>query len=522
MTTAYTKLGTEEDSETLSIGADLRRVEATRLLDPETRSALGQFLTPSPTATLMASMFRFDKAEIRLLDPGAGVGSLTAAWVEQACALKERPSLLDVTAYEIDGVLKPYLEATLRACAVAAERAGIELVWRIETKDFVRDSVSVLTKGLFAGSAAPFDAAILNPPYRKLASASVERQWLRSVGIETTNLYAAFLALAVRRLSDAGQVCAITPRSFCNGPYFKHFRQMFLSEMAIRRLHLYNSRGRAFSDDDVLQENVIVYAEKSSDRSMPVQVSTTDGPEDPNPVVREMPYAEVVDPHDRDSFVRIVPDETGRRVTVQMKRFARSLAELGLTVSTGRVVDFRARAHLRRDPEPGTAPLIYPTHFADGFVSWPKLGHKKPNAIVVDENISRELLIASDVYVLAKRFSAKEEPRRLVAAVYDPSRLPPAREVGFENHLNYFHEQGKGLPLRLARGLALYLNSGILDQYFRLFNGHTQVNATDLRTLPYPERDELEALSDVFGGSMPNQEEIDAIMARHFFQGGHA
>ena len=38
----------------------------------------------------------------------------------------------------------------------------------------------------------------------------------------------------------------------------------------------------------------------------------------------------------------------------------------------------------------------------------------------------------------------------------------------------------------LARGIALWLNSPQVDAYFRVFSGHTQVNATDLRHLKFP------------------------------------
>jgi len=100
-----------------------------------------------------------------------------------------------------------------------------------------------------------------------------------------------------------------------------------------------------------------------------------------------------------------------------------------------------------------------------------------------------------------------------MAAVYDPARIN-SPYVGFENHLNYYHQNGRGLPADLAKGLALYLNSTIVDQYFRLFSGHTQVNATDLRKIPYPTREQLARLGASIGETMPDQEAIDSIVEK--------
>ena len=107
-----------------------------------------------------------------------------------------------------------------------------------------------------------------------------------------------------------------------------------------------------------------------------------------------------------------------------------------------------------------------------------------------------------------------------MAAIYDPARID-ARLVGFENHLNYFHKDGKGLSADLAKGLALYLNSTVADKYFRLFSGHTQVNATDLRKMPYPIHEQLTRLGAHVKKTMPNQETIDAIIEKECFNYDH-
>ena len=70
----------------------------------------------------------------------------------------------------------------------------------------------------------------------------------------------------------------------------------------------------------------------------------------------------------------------------------------------------------------------------------------------------------------------------------------------------------------LARGLALFLNSSLVDRYFRQFNGHTQVNAADLRSLRYPDRSTLEQLGREHGDRTLSQLDTDAIIEEEVIQ----
>jgi adenine-specific DNA-methyltransferase len=116
-----------------------------------------------------------------------------------------------------------------------------------------------------------------------------------------------------------------------------------------------------------------------------------------------------------------------------------------------------------------------------------------------------------------RRFSSKEERRRIVATVYDPDDVP-GKKVGFENHLNVFHCGREGLTPAVARGLAVYLNSTFVDVCFRQFNGHTQVNVKDLYNLRYPTLATLETLGKrVIGRIFPTQEEIDTWIQEEVF-----
>lgn len=465
-------------------------------------------MTPAPVATFMAGMFDQLPRDVRLLDAGAGVGSLTAAFVWEAINREDRPRSIDVTTFEVDPVLAQRLAGTLAACNAECTKAGIAFSSRIIADDFVLHAAAPLVSE--HSEHGQYDCAILNPPYAKINATTKTRKALSSMGIETTNLYTAFVAVALDQIRPGGQLVAITPRSFCNGAYFEPFRRFMLKHSALCKIHVYESRKQAFKDDEVLQENIIYQLVKSMPQPGIVNVSMSHSPQDTNATVRGVPFEEVVLPNDPHLFVRLAVSEEDGDLAHRVRSLPCSLRDVGVTVSTGRVVDFRARDFLRKDPEPGSVPLIYPCHFNGGYVSWPKIGAKKPNALVSNGDTAA-LMVPRGTYVLTKRFSSKEEKRRLVAVVYDPARID-AEVIGFENHLNYFHLNGKGLPGDLARGLALFLNSTAVDQYFRQFSGHTQVNATDLRNLHYPTAQQLEAVGRHYGDTLPDQAQIDEIV----------
>ncbi|MGH2731419.1 MAG: Eco57I restriction-modification methylase domain-containing protein [Actinomycetota bacterium] len=387
-----------------------RRVAAFSVLDTERRGKLRQFFTPAPVACLLASMFDPPTGSSRILDAGAGVGSLTAALVAQAA--KDRWSgRLEIDAVEIDPALRDPLGATLEDCECTL---GVDATTEHRECDFIEWACDQLQLNFFESMADSYDVAILNPPYRKLATRSRERLRLLNVGIEVTNLYAAFVALAARLLAPGGQLVAITPRSFCNGPYFRAFRRNLLAETSLRRIHVFESRDLAFRDSAVLQENVILSTVKGGDRSA-VTISTSWGGAE-GICARVVPYDEVVHRHDLQQFIHVVPSHNGTDLSRRFEKLPAALPDLDTSVSTGRVVGFRAREHLRAHPCGGTVPLVCPSHLTLGRVRWPNPTDRKPNALAL-ESSTEGLCLPIGHYVLVRRLSSKEEPRRLVAAV---------------------------------------------------------------------------------------------------------
>ncbi len=134
---------------------------------------------------------------------------------------------------------------------------------------------------------------------------------------------------------------------------------------------------------------------------------------------------------------------------------------------------------------------------------------KAGNAIINNAETKKWFYFQTVSYTVVRRFSSKEERRRIVAHVVDPGAFK-GDAIGFENHLNVFHSGKKGIDRDVAHGLSVFLNSTAVDDYFRRFSGHTQVNATDLRLLRYPELKELEKLGQwAQGRDRLTQELID-------------
>jgi adenine-specific DNA-methyltransferase len=473
---------------------------------------LGQFLTPAPVAHFMAALFGPLPNVVRLLDAGAGAGALTAAFVSRVCEKKDVRAV-EVTLFELDPLIQDALSETMHACERMCAEAGIRFSFTIHETDFIEEMSAPLVDTLFGTKPPTFNAAIVNPPYRKIGTDSVERHCLRQVGVETSNLYAGFIALIQRLLAPSGQLVGITPRSFCNGPYFRSFREDFLANLELQRIHVFESREAAFRNDNVLQENIIFHAIKGRKQPRKLVISSSSGEHGDIVTENVVPFAEVVHKHDAEKFIHI-PSALGHEVAKKaMDGLHTSLASLGLTVSTGPVVDFRLKDVIRWQPEKGTVPLLYPCHFNGGTVHWPQPDARKPNAILDNEK-TRRWLVRSGIYLLTKRFTSKEERRRVVACLFNPKDVD-AQWLGFENHLNYFHENGHGLERNLAAGLFAFLNSTIVDQYFRRFSGHTQVNATDLRKLAYPDRKTLQAMGKEIRHLDQPQPAIDELVEKY-------
>lgn len=463
------------------------RLEANTKLNPCNKSTLGQFMTPSIIAEFMSGFLDATSAPMSLLDCGAGIGSLTIS------AIKKLREVSTIEQWEIDPVMRSYLEIN---------NQKLNLPATIHSTDFIEDAVNNLSFGF----GNRFTHAIINPPYKKISSISAHRLLLRQVGIETVNLYTAFLALTILLMKDQGQIVAIIPRSFCNGTYYKPFRELMLKNCSIEHIHVFESRNKAFKDDDVLQENIIIKLVKGK-QSAQTTISSSHDHYLNNIEELTFPFERIVKPNDKELFIHIPINELD---VEDNPLLTETLSNLGLQVSTGPVVDFRIKKYLLQTPTESSVPILYPHHFVNGEIDFPKK-HRKANAVEFHNDIQKSFWEAG-FYVVVKRFSAKEEKRRVVAYLVNPNALD-SKLIAFENGWNVFHYNKKGIAPLVAKGLVCFLNSSILDIYFRVFSGHTQVNATDLRNMRFPKIDQLKKLGEIYSVDM-TQFQIDQLVEK--------
>jgi adenine-specific DNA-methyltransferase len=323
------------------------------------------------------------------------------------------------------------------------------------------------------------------------------------------NIYAFFMALAARLLKQNGEIVAITPRSFCNGLYFRGFRHWYLERVALDHIHLFESRTETFKHSNVLQESVITKAHRLGTPSSTIAVTTSFGADLTSGLRRsEISSCDIIDNSSGDCVIRIPEDEDDREVMRLAESFPLRFPETGLRISTGPVVLFRATEYLLADATSKIAvPLLHPHNVKRFATHWPLTKNGKPKAFKCSED-SLRLLVPTKNYVLIKRFSSKEEKRRLTAACLLKADFP-FPYVAIENHVNYVYHVERDLTEDEVYGIAALFNSTLIDRYFRTISGNTQVNATEIRAMRFPE---LKLLSRIGRRARPNTEKAEAIV----------
>lgn len=465
-----------------------------QMTDEPSRKQRGQYFTPKCIADFMASLFKQIPEQVRILDSGAGIGILTAAICERI-SRSNVPKSVEVELFESDPDALAMLNMVLQECQQALVEAGHTLSFTIHCTDFIEcwaDSKQSLFSDL---DTKPFNLVIMNPPYFKIRANSHYAALARMLGPSQPNIYSLFMAIAIDQLSPKGELVAITPRSFCNGLYFREFRRWLLRNVELLQIHSFGSRTAAFSEAKVLQENIITHFRRTaqaSPRDEIIKLSRTVGRELQTVDTEFVDRKNVIDDSSNDALICVPETSQDIEVLKISEKWPTRFCDTGLRISTGPVVMFRTASFHRDKLTKGSVPLLTSHHINKGEVDWPKEKKKWPAAFS-HSSLSQKHLIPCENYVLLKRFTSKEERRRLSSAPLLRAKFGFSH-LAIENHVNYITHNDRELTTNETRGVAAFFNSALVDRYFRCFSGNTQVNATEVRTMKFPELKTLEMI----------------------------
>ena len=271
----------------------------------------------------------------------------------------------------------------------------------------------------------------------------------------------------------------ITPRSWTSGAYFESFRKYLISNTSLERIHLFESRTDVFDKESVLQETMIFKLKKQQKHSPKVTISTTNGNGDFSKIHHfEAPYDTVVSP--LTNYVYLPANKENLKVLKTISSFGNTLPSLGMKMKTGLVVDFRVPELLESEKSENNVPLFYSRHIKEGKVSFP--------AGIEHEFVSNEkqsLLQKNRNYLFVKRFTSKEEKRRLQSGIYLKRKFPGYQFISTQNKINFIDGEEE-LSECTVYGLYVLFNSTLYDSYYRILNGSTQVNSTEVNAMPIP------------------------------------
>lgn len=456
----------------------------------KSRKILGQFFTGLIVSDYMASLIIKPKSKtIRILDAGAGTGTLTASTALHCLGMGCKA--VHAVLYELDCEAIASLEQTLKIVQNKFSKQLGTFTYEIYCEDFV------LTRPDKKAHIQPFDVSVINPPYFKYSvKDSPYSKAVADLYQGDPNIYASFMAVVMSCMKDGGQMVTITPRSFSNGLYFKGFREFLLTESALSLIHIFKHRDKVFKNGDsaVLQENIICYFIKGRNVDT-IKIRSSDCDISINCTDEKLyPIHLIIDSSNDQRLIRIPESAYGADILRQAETLKTTFEGAGYFISTGRVVEHRARQYITEDTSAeNTVPLYRPHNVTPLTATW--IGnHKKDVSFKLNENHNKHT-IKNGTYVLLKRFSSKDEKKRLVASVHIIN-MHNCESIGFGNKTNYLGVLGGELSTIEAYGLASVFNSSFMDNYFRCISGNTQVNATEIRVMKFPSRDQVREIGE--------------------------
>jgi len=325
-----------------------------------------------------------------------------------------------------------------------------------------------------------YDLVVGNPPYGRVSPAIERRAVFKRSIYGHANLYGLFTDAALRWAKEDGVIGYVTPTSMLSGLYYKALRELLAAEARPHAVNFVSERDGVFAD--VLQETMLAtYCRHGKTRTGKVGFIEIDAAGDMSfcPAGAFSMPARPAAPW----LLPRAPDQTA--LSARLRAMPHRLADYGYGVSTGPLVWNRFKGQFRSQPGAGNFPVIWAESVtSDGRFLW--RSEKRNHAPwFAARRPKDDWLIVTQPCVLLQRTTAKEQPRRLIAAELQASFIRKHRGVTVENHLNMVRAI-VAKPRVAPAAIAALLNSAAVDAAFRCINGSVAVSAFELEEMPLP------------------------------------
>ena len=419
------------------------------------RKKYGQFFTSELSAIYMASMFKINlEADcIRLLDAGAGSGILSVALIERIRNMGYQGEII-LTCFENDHKIIPLLAENLKTLD-----KEYRVTYHLRTENYITSQQFNLQPVLVMDSEA-YDYIIGNPPYMKLGKDAKEVQVMNEICHGAPNMYFLFMAMGINSLNWEGELVYIVPRSWTSGAYFEAFRKYLFNNCVIEQIHLFESRDKVFNSEPILQETMIIKVKNS--KAKPKKI-----------LIHKCIHIFKLSIYRCESNI-----SNTVKILYLIHYDASDICTIYLTGL--HIVDFRLKEELRDQYEEGACPLFYSSHIKNGTVVWPQ---GRPGEYILTSK--RAHLQKNTNYLFVKRLTSKEEHRRLQCGIYLSKNFPEYRHISTQNKVNFIMCESE----EVVYGLYALFTSTLYDDYYRLLNGSTQVNSTEVNSIPVPSKE---------------------------------
>jgi len=462
----------------------------TAMLPDEMRARLGIYYTPpalSRRLIEMAGEAGVNWANACVLDPACGGGAFLAPVAAK---------MLEVIAHWTPAAILDHVGAKLRGLEIDAFAAWMSQVFLEITMSKVCRSAGralpqlvTVCDTLEEEPSRAYDLVIGNPPYGRMTLTPALREKYRRSLYGHANLYGVFTDLALRWTVAGGVIAYVTPTSFLAGEYFKNLRSLIAAEAPPVAIDFIADRKDVF--ENVLQEALLATYRKGATAGKAavhhLTVSQTGAAINP---------AGEFDVSRNGSAPWLLPRlPEHKRLVSKLAGMKTRIADWGYTISTGPLVWNRHKGQLRSRPCKDSVPLIWAEAIAGPgrFIFRAEKQNHEPYFKLLKGD---EWLKIDKPCVLIQRTTAKEQSRRLIAAVLPETFIAEHGAVVVENHLNMVRPLN-GEPKVSAAAVAAILNSEIVDHTFRCISGSVAVSAFELEALPLPSIQRMQDVEEI-------------------------